>query len=353
MNLKAALVYTPQELKFGTSGRRGEVVHLTDLEIYINVVGELEYLQKLPAEQGGIARGDEFYVGLDLRPSSVRLAAAVQRGIADTGMQPVDMGRIPTPALMNYAIARGRGSIMVTGSHIPFDRNGYKLNTSRGELLKELEQPINAAVRGVRERVYGEAFERSLFDEHGMFKPSAAAAAYLARYLDFFGAGALSGLRLAVYQHSAVGRDLLPELLTRLGADAIPCGRSDQFVPIDTENIEAAQVAKIQELVDPLGRVDAVVSTDGDSDRPLLLGIENGKVRFFGGDLIGMLVAEFLGADAVVCRLPAMMPSIADRSSGCSSRRRRSDRLLWLPEWRWPAAKAGARFVVGRRMAVS
>jgi len=300
LNLKAALVYTPQELKFGTSGRRGEVVHLTDLEIYINVVGELEYLQKLPAEQGGIARGDEFYVGLDLRPSSVRLAAAVQRGIADTGMQPVDMGRIPTPALMNYAIARGRGSIMVTGSHIPFDRNGYKLNTSRGELLKELEQPINAAVRGVRERVYGEAFERSLFDEHGMFKPSAAAAAYLARYLDFFGAGALSGLRLAVYQHSAVGRDLLPELLTRLGADAIPCGRSDQFVPIDTENIEAAQVAKIQELVDPLGRVDAVVSTDGDSDRPLLLGIENGKVRFFGGDLIGMLVAEFLGADAVV-----------------------------------------------------
>jgi len=30
---------------------------------------------------------------------------------------------------------------MVTGSHIPFDLNGYKLNTSVGELLKEHEGP--------------------------------------------------------------------------------------------------------------------------------------------------------------------------------------------------------------------
>jgi phosphomannomutase len=48
--------------------------------------------------------------------------------------------------------------------------------------------------------------------------------------------------------------------------------------------------------------VDAVVSTDGDSDRPLILGVDrdSGRVRFFGGDLVGMVVAEYLGADAVV-----------------------------------------------------
>ena len=45
MNLQSALAYQPQELKFGTSGRRGEVVHLTDLEIYINALAEIEYLQ--------------------------------------------------------------------------------------------------------------------------------------------------------------------------------------------------------------------------------------------------------------------------------------------------------------------
>jgi phosphomannomutase len=57
----------------------------------------------------------------------------------------------------------------------------------------------------------------------------------------------------------------------------------------------------------------AVVSTDGDSDRPLILGLDqNGGVRFFGGDLVGMIVAEFLGADAVV--VPISCNDAIDRS---------------------------------------
>ena len=43
---------------------------------------------------------------------------------------------------------------MVTGSHIPFDRNGYKTNSSKGELLKQQEAPINEQVRKVRQRLY-------------------------------------------------------------------------------------------------------------------------------------------------------------------------------------------------------
>jgi phosphomannomutase len=315
MNLQSALSYQPQELKFGTSGRRGEVVHLTDLEIYINALAELEYLQSLPPERGGIVRGEEFYFALDLRPSSARLASAVEHAIDDAGMRPVNMGRIPTPALMYYAVAQRKGSIMVTGSHIPFDRNGYKLNTSAGELLKEHEEPVNRAVGRVRERIYGQPFAESLFNQRGLFKGGsrelgqarelghandAAASFYVHRYTDFFGVGSLSGYRLAAYQHSAVGRDMLVDILERLGAEVVACGRRDEFVPIDTENIDDAQLATIQQLADVAGKVHAVVSTDGDSDRPLLLGIENGAVRFFGGDLVGMLVAEFLGADAVV-----------------------------------------------------
>jgi len=311
--LKSSLAYQPRELKFGTSGRRGEVIHLTDLEVYLNALGELEYLRSLPAEAGGIVRGGNFNFALDLRPSSSRLSIAIVRAILDAGFVPVNMGRIPSPALMFYAVSRGEGSIMVTGSHIPFDRNGYKLNTSRGELLKEYERPINESVARVRQRLYQQPFAESLFDERGMFKPGGspelpparddARQLYLDRYLAFFGAGALAGYRLAVYQHSAVGRDLLVELLRNLGAEAVVCGRSEEFVPIDTENIDAAQLEVIQHLADHAGgRIDAVVSTDGDSDRPLILGVDraSGKVRFFGGDLVGMIVAEFLGADAVV-----------------------------------------------------
>lgn len=324
-SLRSRLSYEPRVLSFGTSGRRGEVVHLTQLEIYTNTLAELQYLQSLDPSEGGIRAGDDFYFGYDLRPSSTgfvaeekgrgEIAQAVVRAIRDARMKPVNLGAIPTPALTCFALSRGKGSIMVTGSHIPFDRNGYKTNTSRGELLKKHEGPISDSVERVRARLYNEASADSAFDEDGRFKsghtelPPAtneASAAYIRRYTDFFEGQSLSGMRLLLYQHSAVGRDLAVELLERLGAEMIPAGRSETFVPIDTENIDAEQLNVIQKLADEVGRregrLEAVVSLDGDSDRPLVLGIDPvaGQVRFFGGDLLGMVVAEYLGSDAVV-----------------------------------------------------
>jgi phosphomannomutase len=307
--LRSRLSYEPRELKFGTSGRRGLLADLTHLEVYITATAELEFLKLLPRAEGGVAAGEEFYFACDLRPSSREIAQTVVRAIEDAGLMPVNLGRIPTPALTHYAIARRRGSIMITGSHIPFDRNGYKLNTSAGELLKIHEEPVNRTVAGVRARIYGQPFADSLFNESGQFQSGrrelppeseAGRAAYIDRYTSFFGESSLRGMKLLVYQHSAVGRDILVEILRRLGAEAIPAGRSEIFVPIDTENIDQAQLATIQQLVDGAGMVDAVVSTDGDSDRPLILGIEAGKAKFFSGDLAGMIVAEYLGADAVV-----------------------------------------------------
>ncbi len=338
VTLRDSLDHTPHPLRFGTSGRRGEVVHLTQLELYINALAELEYLQSRPAAEGGIQKGDPFYFAADLRPSSTRfvpeqagrgeIAQAIQRAIQDAGMTPVYLGQIPTPALTSHALARGKGSIMVTGSHIPFDRNGYKTNSARGELLKQDETPINERVDQVRARIYSQPAGESRFGPNGAFKcgstplPPADPAgrdAYLRRYTDFFADRALSGLRLLVYQHSAVGRDLLAQMLEQLGAQVIAAGRSETFVPIDTENISDELVATVQALADAAskahGPLDAVVSTDGDSDRPLILGVDrgSGRVRFFGGDLVGMVVAEYLGADAVV--VPISCNDAVDRGS--------------------------------------
>src|SRR5262245_41259288 len=58
-SLRARLTYEPQILQFGTSGRRGEVVHLTQLEIYINALAELKYLKSLSPPEGGIREGEE------------------------------------------------------------------------------------------------------------------------------------------------------------------------------------------------------------------------------------------------------------------------------------------------------
>jgi phosphomannomutase len=331
--LRERLSYEPVPLKFGTSGRRGNVVDLTQLEIYINATAELEYLQSLPLAGGGIQRGDNFYYATDLRPSSRafvpeergrgELAQAIERAIRDAGMIPVNLGCLPTPALTSFAIERGNGSMMVTGSHIPFERNGYKCNTALGELLKKDESPINQRVDQIRQKLYNQPFADSPFDAQGFFKAGHAVlspviddarAAYIRRYADFFADRSLRGKRLLAYQHSAVGRDILVEILEKFGAEVIVAGRSETFVPIDTENIDDAQLAAIQSLVDAqrIG-LDAVVSTDGDSDRPLLLGIENGRAKFFGGDLVGMIAAEFLGADAVV--VPVSCNDAIDRGA--------------------------------------
>lgn len=317
------LLYTPVELRFGTSGRRGRVVDLTQLEIYINVLAELEYLKSLAPSAGGICEGGELFVGYDLRPSSIsfvieaggrgEIAQAVFRAADDAGMRPVNCGPIPTPALTAFAIGRERASVMVTGSHIPFDRNGYKMNSAHGELLKSDEGPIAEYVARVRSRLYSESAETSAFASDGLFRSgsedlppviNAARDAYIRRYTEFFPVGPLHGLRLLLYEHSAVGREILAEILRELGAEVATAGRSSTFVPIDTENMTEAQIDVIQDLAqqhtDPARPFDAAVSTDGDSDRPLLLGVDDGDVRFFGGDLLGMVVAMHLHADAVV-----------------------------------------------------
>ena len=336
-NLLSTLRNTPTELKFGTSGRRGLVREMTQLEVYINALAEIQYLQTLPLEEGGITVGDEFFFASDLRPSSTHyieefggngeLAQAIQQALIDARMRPVFLGYLPTPALTNYAISRHKGSIMVTGSHIPFDRNGYKTNTSLGELLKKHEAPIGVFVDLVRAQLYGMDPVLTHFETDGRFKGGhkellpvleSAREEYCARYLDFFAGESLKGMRLVCYQHSAVGRDILVDIFTRLGAEVIPAGRSETFVPIDTENINDSLLAQldvmVREAASQYGPIDALVSTDGDSDRPLVLGVrKDGSAQFFSGDRLGMMVASFLGADAVV--VPISCNDAIDRGS--------------------------------------
>jgi len=301
----------PRPLAFGTSGLRGLVSDITDLEAYINTRGFLDYLLEIR----DVREGEIIYIAWDLRPSSDSpdrsIMAAVARAIAEAGLKVVSLGKIPTPALASFAIEHGQPSIMVTGSHIPFDRNGIKFNKSQGEVLKEDEERILDAVDQIRRQEYSKSSSDSLFKDNGMFKDGQRPAlppvddegckAYADRYLNFFTPSALIGKRIVFYQHSAVGRDLLVDIFQQLGATVFPAGRSESIIPIDTEAITDDKLKDLQKLADEArdrhGVIHAIVSTDGDSDRPLLAGIDpKGKVHFFGGDLLGMLVAEFLGA---------------------------------------------------------
>lgn len=310
----------PNTLKFGTSGLRGLVEEMTDLEIYVNTVGFLDFL----IEQKIIQVGDAVCLAGDLRPSTDSpdrsIMRAVAKAVMDSGLKVRYLGRIPTPALTCFAMRHDQASIMVTGSHIPFDRNGIKFNKPSGEVLKSDESAILSSVRSTRQIQYAMPADRSNFDDAGWFKPACvpvlpeiekeAGELYKKRFLDFFPEAFLKGRRVLVYQHSAVGRDMLVELLVAFGATVIPVGRSESFVPIDTEDISAERLNQLQSFLEEHAEegkpIDALVSTDGDSDRPLICGVDGWKrLQFFSGDLLGVLVADYLSAQAVVVPISA------------------------------------------------
>ncbi len=315
------LDYAPVALGFGTSGLRGLVADITDLEAYINVKAALQYLLAV----GDVRAGCAVVLAGDLRPSSDRIMGAAAQAIRDCGCGVVNAGKIPTPALIAHAMSARTAGVMVSGSHIPFDRNGIKLSRSTGEILKSDEAGIAREVSRVRAEEYGTSAEASRFTSKGMLKrpgqlpavDPAAEEAYVARYRGAFASDALRGVRALVYQHSAVGRDLVPRILRELGAEVVVAGRTETFVPIDTENITDEELDRMEAFVvaaEGQGTIDAVVSTDGDSDRPLVVAVsppsratgEGGRrVKFLPGDLLGIVVAEYLGVDAAVVPVSA------------------------------------------------
>ncbi|MGD8206584.1 MAG: phosphomannomutase [Thiohalocapsa sp.] len=286
---------TESGVKFGTSGARGRVADMTDRICYAYATGFLHYL----LGRGQIRRGDAVGIAGDLRPSTVRIMTACARATADLGLAPRNFGLIPTPALAAYGIANAMPTMMVTGSHIPDDRNGIKFNLPAGEILKDDEAEI---------RAQHVALPPGLFDADGSFAADAAPTprlpaeerdaydAYVARYRDFYPADALAGLRIGLYEHSSVARDVLHAILTGLGAEVERLGFSDSFVPVDTEAIRPEDVKLARQWAAD-GRFDALVSTDGDGDRPLLAD-ERGE--WMRGDIAGILCARALGAAGVV-----------------------------------------------------
>ncbi len=275
---------------FGTSGARGLVTAMTDRVCYAYALGFLRYL----AARGEISVGDRFALAGDLRPSTPRIMRACAMAARDAGFLPVNGGAIPTPAITAWGIGHGIASAMVTGSHIPDDRNGIKFNRPTGEILKEDEAGIRQ-----QEIELPDVFGASGALSGQMTLPPTedmAWMSYVERYINFFPAGCFSGKRIGVYEHSSVARDMLVEVLERLGAEVIRLGRSETFIPVDTEAIRPEDVELARNWAAGQ-RLFAICSTDGDGDRPL---IGNERGEWIRGDVAGILAAKWLRADTVV-----------------------------------------------------
>jgi len=277
---------------FGTSGLRGLVSDLTEPFVARHVQAFLSCCSV----------GSGLFIGHDLRPSSAGLADIVLHSARQMGVPVTICGAVPTPALALAAAQAGAGAIMVTGSHIPADRNGLKFYTPGGEITKMQEALIQKALGA---SVLSSPPGPVTIDADVM-------ARYAARYRHAF-RGALRGQHIGLYQHSAVGRVALAELLQGLGAKVTTLGLSDEFIPLDTEALPSALRQQLR-LWAAAGRFDAIVSTDADGDRPLLTDAYGNPVP---GDILGQITAQALGAETVVTPLSS---NSGVAVSGCFAR---------------------------------
>jgi len=323
---------------FGTSGARGLATAMTDLVCYAYTKGFLQYLESI----GELRRaGESVAVAGDFRPSTDRVMEAVCRAAGDMGYRPINCGKIPSPAVALFGLEKQVPAIMVTGSHIPDDRNGIKFNKTLGEVLKDDEAGMAGQVVEL---------DAPLFDKEGWFvmqNPSPRAIAdeagdnYIARYMNGFAADSLKGLRVGVYQHSTVTRDVLVKILSGLGADVTPLGRSEKFIPVDTEAIRPEDVKLAREWAVG-GKFDAIVSADGDGDRPI---VSDERGEWLRGDVAGILTAKFLGADSV--STPVSCNTAVEKCGWFDNVRRTRIGSPYVIASMLEASRAGSKTVVG------
>ncbi len=273
-------------LKFGTSGLRGLSSDLAGPATALYARAFARHLLGASLAKPG----DMVLIGQDFRDSSPAIASIATDALRAEGLTPVDCGTLPTPALALLGLARNAACLMVTGSHIPADRNGIKFYRPDGEIDKDDEGAITRAAEAIRSEGMREApafSPQALGDE--------ALALFEKRNHALLPPGSLAGLRIGVYQHSTVARDLFVSVLSHYGAEAVPLGRSETFSPVDTEAVSAETIA----LLTGWAReqtFDAIVSADGDGDRPLVTDETGMPLR---GDLLGLVACRFLGATTV------------------------------------------------------
>jgi phosphomannomutase len=269
-------VIKTSSITFGTSGTRGLVTQMTDEVCDAYATAFLAVIARA-------FQFDRVALGMDLRPSSSRIATACAQAIRAAGLQVDFCGALPTPALALYAQHEQIPAIMVTGSHIPFDRNGIKFYRPDGEISKDDELAIvklDITMASGMPETLPPANEQSIN-------------AYEQRYIDFFSPRMLTGLRLGLYEHSSVARDPLRRILEKLGAEVVSLGRTDVFVPIDTEAVSAEDIVRGHEWSTEYS-FDAIISADGDGDRPLISDEHGNWLR---GDIVGLLCARYLGVN--------------------------------------------------------
>jgi len=228
---------------FGTDGVRG----LANRDVTAELALDLSVAAAHVLATRGTFAGHRprAVVGRDSRASGEFLSAAVAAGLASAGVDVVNVGVLPTPAVayLTGTLDVDLG-VVLSASHNPMPDNGIKFLSRGGHKLDDdLEIAIEERLREPWERPVGAAVGRITID------PGAAGQAYVEHLVGTLDVS-LAGLRIAVDCANGAASEVGPVALRAAGADVVvinasPDGRNinEKCGSTHPEQLQAAVVA--------------------------------------------------------------------------------------------------------------
>ena len=116
-------------------GIEGQHVNLTEAACKNIGRGFALWLMKKTGKKEGL----RVAVGRDSRLSGPDLCGWICQAMVEQGIEVTDFGMASTPAMFMATVTEGYaydGTVMITASHLPFNRNGFKFFTAEGGLEK-------------------------------------------------------------------------------------------------------------------------------------------------------------------------------------------------------------------------
>jgi phosphoglucosamine mutase len=260
----------PEGRLFGTDGVRG----LANQE---PLTPEMAVrLGRAGAEHLGGQRGERGFmvVGRDTRLSGDMLEAAISAGICSAGVDVVQVGVLPTPAIAYLTQAWGAlGGVVLSASHNPFDDNGIKFFAADGFKLPDAEEDqLERTVRAglSRPAPTGRAI--------GRIRPAPEGAEHYLAFLraTLGSAASLAGLRIVLDCANGAAATVAPRLFEQLGAEVVVHAADPDGTNIN-ERCGALFPEQAQALVRRTGG-HIGFCFDGDADRLIAID-ETGAMR--------------------------------------------------------------------------
>ncbi len=146
---------------FGTDGVRGLANRDVTAELALDLsVSAAHILSEVGSRRTAV-------VGRDPRASGEFLQAAVTAGRAGAGVDVIDVGVLPTPAVAYLTKARRADlGVMLSASHNAMPDNGIKFfNADGNKLADQIEEQIEARLREDWDRPTGDAVGRIVSDD--------------------------------------------------------------------------------------------------------------------------------------------------------------------------------------------